>query len=52
MRGYRPTVSQKEEVWAHCTSKGGTEAGQSVNSSWRGWCPMCKKMREYRPTMS
>ena len=29
-----PTVSQSEEVWAHCTSKGGTEVGQSVYSRW------------------
>ena len=40
--GYRPTVSKNEEVWNHCASKGGNEAGQFVYSRWL-WCyTLCK----------
>ena len=35
----------KQRIWAHCVSKRGNEAGQCVYSRWRGWCPLCKKMR-------
>ena len=51
MMGYRPTVSKNEEVWNHCGNKGGSEAGYSVYSRWRGWCPLCRKMRRHGPIL-
>ena len=45
-------MSQNEDVLAHCASKRGNEAGQCVYSRWRGWCPLCKKISGYIPTLS